>query len=460
MSCNQSNNIYTSKNSIIQEGVKKPSEKLKVVWLCGFSNEMVHNQLKPKFGYLERLIRLLTHRPTECELREVSNWVTNGIREFEKFTNEVELHVLAPYSHLSKSIVEFDVNGIHYHFINNEFNSLFKTLYRRVTNRPHFNEFARNRAFFKEVISKIQPDIVHVIGAECPNYSLALLDVPPKIPTIAQMQTLMSDPNFESSYCLDHDTYVYRASKEKEVIQHAMFVGTKVKAIAEMIKRFAPNTKFINTTLALTEPVDLSLVDKEFDFVYFSKEVEKAGDYAVEAFARAFLKHPGITLDIVGACSAEYKERLLTILRNVGAADYVTFEGALPTHSDVIKQIRKSRFAVIPMKIDMLTGTVRESMANGIPVCTTITPASPNENVKRESLLLSEKGDFQAMADNMCRLLEKPDYAERIRQNAALTFSERNSNEDIMRHWIVEYNAILAYCTKGDPLPKELITEV
>lgn len=435
-------------------------DKLKIVWICGFSNEKTHKQLAPKFGFLEKIIRKLTHRPLECEFNEVSVWVTNGIREFEKFTDIVDLHILAPYSHLQQQLVEFDNNGIHYHFVNNEFNSLFTTIIRRITRKPHFSDFKENRKIFKQVVSRIHPDVVHVIGAECPNYSLALLDIPNNIPTIAQMQTLMSDPKFEQNYCIGHDTYLYRAAKEKEVIKAATYVGTRVVPIARLIQDFAPNAVFLNTTLALTEPVDLTISEKEFDFVYFSKEVEKAGDYAIEAFVRAFKKHPEITLDVVGACSDTYKQQLMDIIKNAGAENNVKFEGALPSHADVIKQIRKSRFAVIPMKIDMLTGTIRESMANGIPVCTTITPASPQENLKRESLLLSEKGDYQAMADNMCRLLEDSNYADTIRENAAITFSERSSNEDIMKQWVDAYRAIISNKNNGTPIPASLLTKV
>lgn len=435
------------------------NKKIKIAWICGFNNKTIHNKLKPRYGFIERLIRKATHRSTLYEFRELSQWVTNGIQEFEKFTEEVELHILAPYSHISDQLVEFELNGIYYHFVKNEFNSLLTTITRKVRHKVFFGDFKENRKLYAQILKKIHPDVVHVIGAECPNYSLALLDIPSNIPTIAQLQTLMSDPAFEKNYCIEHETYSYRATKEKEVIKSASYVGTKVVHIAKMVKDFAPDARIINTTLALTEPVDLSESPKEFDFVYFSKEVEKAGDYAVEAYIRAFLMHPGITLDIVGACSESYKLELLELISKVGATDYVTFEGALPTHADVIKQIRKSRFAVIPMKIDMLAGTVRECMANGIPVCTTITPVSPNENAKRESLLLSEKGDYQKMAENMCKLINNPEFADMIRNNAAQTFEERGSNESIMRHWVEIYKAIIQCQKDGKELPSTFLTE-
>ena len=96
----------------------------------------------------------------------------------------------------------------------------------------------------------------------------------------------------------------------------------------------------------------------------------------------------------------------------------VIFCGPLPTHDDVIKQIRKSRFAILPLKIDLISGTIREAMANGLPVVTTITPATPKLNETRESVLLSEKGDFKAMAENMLWLINDNEVAIKLKKNS------------------------------------------
>jgi glycosyltransferase involved in cell wall biosynthesis len=115
------------------------------------------------------------------------------------------------------------------------------------------------------------------------------------------------------------------------------------------------------------------------------------------------------------------------------------FEGKLPTHDDVICQIRKSRFALLPLKIDLVSGTIREAMANGLPVVTTVTPATPNLNKKRECVLLSEMGDHKAMADNMLRLIEDPEYANIIRDNCLQTANERITNKEIVDNYIRAY---------------------
>jgi len=45
-------------------------------------------------------------------------------------------------------------------------------------------------------------------------------------------------------------------------------------------------------------------------------------------------------------------------------------------------------------------------------------------------LLLLEKGDYQAMANNICRLLEDADFADMNSRNAGVTTTERISNAE------------------------------
>lgn len=434
-------------------------DKLKIVWICGFSNKQVFERLNPQYNIIERLIRSITGKPTKCEFKELSVWVTNGIHEFEKFTNEIELHIVAPYSYLGRELVEFEEKGIYYHFVNSEFHFLRNTLKRQFFKKSEFIEFKHNRKLYKRVISNIKPDLVHLIGAECPNYSLALLDVPSGIPKLVHLQTLMNDPAFEANYCISHESYLYKSAIERKILLHANYIATtKRKYIVDLLRDVVKvSVPLLNLPLALSEPINLQHREHKFDFVYFSKEVEKAGDWAIEAFVLTFKKKPEVTMNIVGACSEAYKMMLIQRLESVGAERNVFFSGSQSTHDDVIKQIRKSRFAVIPMKIDMVCGTIRESMANGIPVVTTITPASPELNKSRRSVLLSEKKDFQAMADNMCLLLEDEKLCQELRGNAAITVNEKGSNYDTTSKWKTVYFSIVDNVKYNSPLLEDLL---
>ena len=209
--------------------------------------------------------------------------------------------------------------------------------------------------------------------------------------------------------------------------------------------------------LALGENVNSSVCEKQYTFVYFAKEIEKAADWAIEAFAIANKKHPETTMRIVGGCGTEFKKQLDNRITDLNIADKVTFSGSLPTHDDVINEVRKASFAVLPLKIDLISGTVREAMANGLPTATTITPATPSLNEKRESVMLSEKGDFKAMANNLCQLLENDDIASKIKTNAFKTIKEKYDNESIVRLWHNAYYAVLKNNEDGTPIPDTIL---
>lgn len=417
-------------------------KKIKVCMVCHFSNQEVYKKLPLKMTFYKFLSSIKNHYPLFTpRVDDFAVWNTNAINEFKEHTDIIDLHVIAPYPCLKYRIYEYKEDGISYHFFYNTGESIFQLIKSRFF-KVNYN-YKQNRKIMLDFINKIQPDIVHLIGAENPYYSEVLLDAPRSIQTIVQLQTLMSDPDFVKSYPIGEREYNYRTAIEKEVLLKATYIATPVEKFINIIKKdIKPSAKILNLKLALSETINNEYTEKEFDFVYFSADISKAIDWALEAFILASKKHPKITLDIVGADSNGLRPSIEHRLQEIGLLDNVKFEGRLETHNDVLKQIRKSKFAVLPMKVDMLTGTIRECMANGIPVCTTITPDSPKQNQKRESLLLSEKENFQAMADNMCRLMDDADYADKIKRNAILTASERSSNTDIVKNWIEEYRKI------------------
>ena len=222
-----------------------------------------------------------------------------------------------------------------------------------------------------------------------------------------------------------------------------------------------PEAIILNLGLALQDHIVKDETEKEYDFVYFAANISKAADLAIEAFALAHKTKPDITLDVIGAYADEYKSNLDSIIDKYGITEAVTFEGSLPTHDDVLRQIRLSRFALLPLKVDLTSGTIREAMSNGLPVVTTDTGdfGTQKLNLKRQNVLISPIGDHQALASNMLRLLDDENLAEMLRQNAYQTRSEVRSNEMTARRYVEAYKACIDHSKNGTPLPTS-ITEV
>ena len=408
------------------------NNKIKVVWLCHFSDAKTRKVIRFEKLYYRRILKLLLHQ--EFVYTDYAVWITNAIREFEKF-NDIDLTIVFPHAGIKGKTQRFEINGIHYFCFRSE-NDSFISLLKDKFFRGGICLYRRNRKIIAKEIEKINPDIVHLIGAENPYYSLSILDVDSSKPTIVSLQTLMSDPDFRNNYPIGKDEWKFRSGIEIEIIRKCTYIATPEHRFRDIIKDIIlPNANFLNLYLALGQTINTDYVEKEYDFVYFAADISKAADYAIEAFVLAAKLAPGITLNISGYYSKDYKAQIQNRLDQFGLRSSVFFTGSKESHEEVLKQIKKSRFALLPLKIDLISGTIREAMACGIPVVTTITPATPELNERRESVLLSQKGDFQAMADNMLKLLNKSDYANYVMKNALITVKEKYSNETFMREW-------------------------
>lgn len=413
--------------------------KIKVVWICHLSNSQIREHLKYDKWTPTALIRRILGK---LDLSDFAVWNTNGIREFAKF-KDVELHIVAPHYYIS-GVQEFQIDSVYYHLFESEDDNVFTLLRRFCLKSWLKTSYAKNAKTINRLIKLINPDIIHLIGAENPYYGESALSLPRNIPLVVGLQTLMNDSSFLENYPLSKEVYDYRSGLEADILRRADYIGTRGDFYKNKIKgSICPTAKFLNIALAVGVDVNLSEANKSYDFVYFAADISKAVDYAIESFAIAKQTFPGITLHVVGGYSDAYMCSLKDRMKELGLGDEVDFTGKLQSYNDVITEVRKARFALLPLKVDLISGTIREAMANGLPVVTSKTPDTPKLNEVRESILLSDIGDFNAMADNMLKLLSDLNVAQIFQENGAKTVAERYSNEAFMREWRDCYYAIL-----------------
>lgn len=152
------------------------------------SNQEIRNRLKTKHSIFEPFFR----KVVKCDFEgvmDVGIWNINAINEIKKIP-DIELHIVSTYRNLIANRQDFDIDGIHYHFIKDENSSLVRKVRRYLFER-YSAKFMLNRKRICKLINEIKPDIVHMFGAENVWYSLALLDLPKNIPTILQLQALL-----------------------------------------------------------------------------------------------------------------------------------------------------------------------------------------------------------------------------------------------------------------------------
>ena len=79
---------------------------MKVLWISNFSNPRVRESLNLQVNIFEVLARKLLKKPKKQWI-DHAPWITNGIKEFEKFDN-IELHVVSLHYGISNKTETFD----------------------------------------------------------------------------------------------------------------------------------------------------------------------------------------------------------------------------------------------------------------------------------------------------------------------------------------------------------------
>jgi glycosyltransferase involved in cell wall biosynthesis len=271
---------------------------------------------------------------------------------------------------------------------------------------------------------------------------------------IVQLQALL-----RFSYKETGNLYYKRlADSEEKVLLRADYIGTPIVQFKKIIEEdLHPHAVFINTVLALSEDVNKEQTDKEYDFVYFANNLNKAFDLAIEAFSLVHQKYPNMTLDILGGSSEDEMSLYVSKVKELNLERVVIFEGKLPTHDDVLKHIRKSKYALLPLKTDYISGTIREAMANGLPVVTTTTEGTPLLNKNDLCVLLSPIGDHAALASNMLRLIEEPGLTDILTENSYKLSESVKNNKQTVKKWHEAYFYVLKHYKKGASIPQDFL---
>lgn len=431
-------------------------KKLKVAYICHVSNSQIRNNLKLSNLKFENLIRKILGKK-KVQYRDYSIWNTLCFKEMEKIEN-IELHAIIPHPGMKKRIQEFTINGIYYHCFTQHSDRIEFLLNRSKDLKQHY---LYNRKRISEFINKIKPDVINIIGAEGAFYSLSALDIDTKqYPILLAMQTALSDPDFTKLYPMDKHTYAQLIDIEQELFKKVQYIGTDANWYREIAHRYNPELKDVRFHFCtnITFNIDKD-VPKEYDFVYYAACINKAGDDAILAFAKAYKKNNSITLNLIGQYDSYYYEHLCKLLTEEGVnLRNVTFSGYFPSHQEALQQVVRSRFALIPIKIDIISGTIREAMALGLPIVTYKTKGTPSLNKNSECVLLSDIGDYENMADNMLKLTENPEFANKLKENA-LSYVENNWDTTKNIKLLADtYHAIYANFHNRTLIPKQLST--
>lgn len=426
---------------------------MKIVLIAGFSNVEIRDYLefKKDHKWYHWLIRAFGLPDRVLELRDYAPWIPEIISYIEKL-GDIELHVIGPQIRLKKSLETFHLRGVTYHFYRSEWTSLLRILNRYKL----WKSLQHCTLYVKRVIDKVQPDLVILSGAENPDTSIGIL-ASDKYPRLCLCQTIYNNPE----RCQYSTPNRLIQDMEKDIFSELQYFGVYSKMHYDLLRDFRPDATIFKfgypTKGVLLEPTEQK---KEYDFVNFAlmHGSRKGTPDSIKALAIVKEKYPNVTLNIVGGCDSAGLKQLKALVAELGLERNVVFTPFFETKSDLLLHIQKSRFAVLPCKLDHTAGTMTQAMQLGLPLVAYKTTGTPTFNRKKECALIAEKGNVGELAQHMLALIDEPGKAESLRINARELQEQRMAEAQKNGERLMQtIRSIVDYEQNKTPITKELL---
>jgi len=376
------------------------------VWLCHFANSEINNYFNTK-------------------VNELAPWINNLIEIFNS-NDDFELHIVSPNYFNNKSVV-IKLRNIEYHFYRRSFiwpNRL--NYWVRIDERSNYNLVKR---IVGRIIRKIQPDIIHLHGAENPIYSSAILPLINKYKILLTIQGFISlDPNQEDR------TIKYRSRVETKIIHKISNFGVRTNDTCNVIRSYNDNPKFYWHNYPMTKPLSIKLpndINTEYDCVFFARLSPENG---IEDLLRAIhivkKQKSDISLVVIGHVQMDL-DFLKQLCIELNIQDNVEFKGFFASQHDAHKEVIKAKIKVLPTYYDVIPGTILECMYMGLPVIAYAVGAIPELNSERKSIILVERGSITGLSNKIIQLLNDDELRNKITEKGRITAKTNFDNQAI-----------------------------
>jgi glycosyltransferase involved in cell wall biosynthesis len=424
-------------------------KKIKVVWICHFSNKEIRNKIPLSRLLFRTAIRKFLSKKGDL-YHDFAPWVTNLAIEFEKF-EQIELHILSPHIGLSKLMHSFQIRNINYHFFKPD---VFDFIDYPLSKIFKFNKkYYLNRYLVRRFVDDIKPDIINLIGSENPYYSISVLDLK-GIPIFVSLQTVYTNPLRKqlSGECIELNWNV-----EMKIHKRFTYFGASGRKHRDLLLANNPKAIVFKMLFPIQKPPNITEPSKVYDFVFFAASVnqKKGVEDAIKAFGLVKKQNKNISLNICGKCKTDYRIKLNTIIEKHDLTDNIYFTDYFTNHNDLHLQLKKAKYALLPYKLDVISSAIIEAILLELPVISYKTTGTPYLNKDGETVLLADIGDTQKLAENMLRLINSPKLAEQLKRDAK-AFVERDfDNTASATRLVNNYRAVIDHYHNNTPIPEE-----
>lgn len=427
-------------------------KKICVAMICHFSNADVRSHLPLDNRILYTFVRKLLRMPTKGGgYGDIALWNVAIIDEL-KNNSELDLHIISAHSGLKKSVVSYLDDNVHYNFVRCDYATMLKKVIRDDDLWRKLNPMVKK---VHDLIRQIRPDLVLLVGLENAYYSSTVLGIK-GVPVYGLCQTIYNNPERAAYGLVDKKN----ATTEMKIVNEHKYFGVYCRKHFDLLRQITTSGVYIfkfgfPSKGELLIPIPTK---KEFDFVNFAMgmSVKKGYPDSIAAIAIVKKKYPNVKLNLVGGGSAETKVELAAMAERLGVSENVIFTPFFEKKSDLFLHIQKSKFAVLPCKLDNTSGTMSQSMQLGLPIVVYKTSGTPSFNREKLCALIAEKDNVNDLARQMISLMDNPELAETLRRNAR-EYQEKKA-EDTRKNGdrlVENFRAIVANYREGIPIPQE-----
>ncbi|MFC2096242.1 glycosyltransferase family 4 protein [Bacteroidota bacterium] len=393
-------------------------KKLRVVWLCHFTNDEVQAIINPRI-----------------KVDELSPWIPSSYKILQN-DQDIELHIISPHKHIN-NFKKYLKDGIYFYFYNAHM-PIFGYPWPKFFKWDYISNFRKNKRITRKLVNNIHPEIIHLHGAENAYYSSSILQFIKEYPTILTVQGFISKTNKRKSIQIKKKIHI-----EHLILKKLKSAFYRTETMAKDLKIFNPDINLYWGTYPTKKIIPLADISKKYDLVFFARVSKDKGiEDLLKAVAIIKIKKPDITLCVIGSGKLESFQLLA---KELGISENVIWAGFLPTQADVHKLASQARIIVLPTYHDIISGTIIESLFLKIPVVAYNVGSIHEVNKHEEIISLVKKLDVEGLAKSILDLLNneklQEERAEKGYKRAMEMFS--TSNEEIKNDLLKAYNKVI-----------------
>ena len=231
--------------------------------------------------------------------------------------------------------------------------------------------------------------------------------------------------------------WIARQIRRKQIVN-----AKKLSALILLTPEDAKDWEGITKTYVIPNsipsiPKECSKLDKKKAIIVGRYNDAKGYEYLVEAWKNVHEKHPDWIIDIYG--SGELHDDVKQWIREAKLQNCMIMHE--PT-SQIMEKYLESSICIVSSRYEGFSMAIVEAMACGVPCVSFDCPFGPRNIIKNgEDGILVEYLNTQALADNICKLIENEALRKQLGSKAKNNI-HRFSQDEIMRRWMALFNTL------------------